>query len=92
MKTFIAPLPPDDPLMKRALDALRTYQEQWMRARRQPSSSSTRMMLKSFSKPFPTTTSAQWVAPPAHCTNLGSAHNHLGRFRGKRYEHTLVDS
>ncbi len=27
MKTFIAPLPPDDPLMKRALDALRTYQE-----------------------------------------------------------------
>lgn len=27
MKIFIAQLPPDDPLMKQALDALRTYHE-----------------------------------------------------------------
>lgn len=27
MKIFIAPLPSDDPLMKQALDALRTYHE-----------------------------------------------------------------
>lgn len=27
MKTFVAPLPPDDPLMKRALDALKAYHE-----------------------------------------------------------------
>jgi len=27
MKAFVAPLGPDDPLMKQALDALRIYQE-----------------------------------------------------------------
>ncbi|WP_070096014.1 hypothetical protein [Pseudomonas sp. NBRC 111139] len=27
MKTLVAPLPPDNPLMKRALDSLKTYHE-----------------------------------------------------------------
>jgi len=27
MKTFVGPLPPDDPLMKQALDALRAYHD-----------------------------------------------------------------
>lgn len=74
MKISIAPLPSDDPLMKQALDALRTYHEAVDAGAPADLIQQYKHEAEELSKPFLTTTSARWVAPTARCTNLRSTH------------------